>query len=354
MKQFKAIAIATILGSTGAAFAGNASDSSTNGIGQTAARTVSNNSPASNNPAVGDTFGLSFPIVFSGSGPDAVSIQATVDAFRDALGNLNRADPGSRNSGRREINWDGVPDAFSSPNAFPGDFFNAPTFPRARGAEFSTPGTELQVSATLTSGVDVEFGNFGSFLADQFVTFSPERLFAPIDSTTTFVDFFVPGTSVPATSHGFGAVFTGVDVQGFTTIELFDLDDFSLGVWDVAQGPAQPETLSFLGISFDAPVIAYVKITTGNLAITAEGGGDAVAMDDFIYGEPIGVFAAGDMNCDGEVNSGDVSAFVLALIDPTSFASEFQDCAFSNADVNGDGAATVGDISAFIALLASA
>jgi len=46
--------------------------------------------------------------VFQGAGPDAASVQATVDDFRAALGNPNNANaPGPLPSGRREINWDG-------------------------------------------------------------------------------------------------------------------------------------------------------------------------------------------------------------------------------------------------------
>ena len=53
------------------------------------------------------------PIVFSAIGTSPADIQATVDAFRASLGTLNANTPGSVGSGRREINWDGVPDGFS-------------------------------------------------------------------------------------------------------------------------------------------------------------------------------------------------------------------------------------------------
>lgn len=59
------------------------------------------------------------PVVTSASGSEAASIQSAVDAFRTSLGTLNPnvADT-FVNGGRREINWDGVPDSFSSPNPF--------------------------------------------------------------------------------------------------------------------------------------------------------------------------------------------------------------------------------------------
>src|SRR5262249_45569003 len=71
--------------------------------------------------------------VISASGPDADSIQPAVDLFRDRLGELRPNEPVSFPDGRREINWDGVPAALSSPNPFPGDFFNFNAAPRARG-----------------------------------------------------------------------------------------------------------------------------------------------------------------------------------------------------------------------------
>src|SRR5215203_2144978 len=64
-------------------------------------------------------------VVFSGSGATAAAITPIVVSFQSALGTINGNLPGSVGSGRREINWDAVPDAFSSPNPFPSDFFNA-------------------------------------------------------------------------------------------------------------------------------------------------------------------------------------------------------------------------------------
>ena len=51
------------------------------------------------------------------------------------------------------------------------------------------------------------------------------------------------------------------------------------------------ETLSFLGVDFDAPIISSVRITSGNTALgpNETAGLDLVVMDDFIYGEPVPV-----------------------------------------------------------------
>jgi hypothetical protein len=49
------------------------------------------------------------PITFQASGPNAAAITPSVDAFRTDLGTLNPNVAGSFGTGRREINWDGVP-----------------------------------------------------------------------------------------------------------------------------------------------------------------------------------------------------------------------------------------------------
>src|SRR5213075_153951 len=102
-------------------------------------------------------------------------------------------------NGRREINWDKVPDNLASPNALPGDFFNAKRDPGARGALLETPGDHVAVSADRHNpdGAAVRFGDVNPSYADRFVTFSPERLFSPIGSNIVNLRFYVPGTQAP-------------------------------------------------------------------------------------------------------------------------------------------------------------
>ncbi|WP_166829829.1 beta strand repeat-containing protein [Thalassoroseus pseudoceratinae] len=227
------------------------------------------------------------------TGADAAAITATVDQFRDDLGTLNSNTPGSQSPGRRQINWDAAPDSVSAPNSFPGDFFNANFSPRARGVEFTTPGTDFQLSATAASGEGVNFSNINSNYATDFSTFSAERLFTPIGSNVVLVNFFVPGTDIPAAVTGFGAVFSDVDVDDSTMIEFLDVDDNVLAT-QMVLATAGDGSLSFTGLTFDAPVVASVRITSGNgnLAmgnddITQGGTDDLVVMDDFIFGEPV-------------------------------------------------------------------
>lgn len=222
------------------------------------------------------------PAVISGAG----DITAVVERYRALLGPDNGGEPGSKSTGRREINWDGVPDEFAAPNFLPSDFFNAPKAPRARGAHFSTPGRGIQVSARQgnPSVTPVRFGHINPTYPDIFKTFSPERLFSPIGSNVVDMTFYVPGTRTPALTRGFGAVYTDVD-QEHTAFEYFDKDGKSLGRFAV---PIANNGLSFLGVVFDKPVVARVRIEYGTVALGPNDSpnNDASVMDDFIYGEP--------------------------------------------------------------------
>jgi uncharacterized delta-60 repeat protein len=221
------------------------------------------------------------PQVFRDNKATAAQLQPTVDAFRTALGGVNNGVGGSTTTGRREINWDGVPPAASSPNQMSGDFFNLNS---PRGAVLRTPGNGFQVS-----GEPPLFGNFNAVYPTQFVSFSPQKLFTAVNSNITFVTFRVPGTNVPASVSGFGVVFTDVDVFGPTKLEFFDERGVQIGpVVDSTTAFVSPNGLSFVGVYFDAGErIARVRITSGSSLIDAAGvDNDAVAMDDFIYGEP--------------------------------------------------------------------
>jgi hypothetical protein len=242
------------------------------------------------------SFAAATPVVRSAGG-DATpaSITGARDQFRADLGGGTVAGPnGLFGDVRREINWDGTPNNFSAPNNLPPNFFNSNS---PRGAEFSTPGSGVQVSAN--SGVaPVEFDNINPSYSSTFGVFSSQRLFTAVGSNIVDVSFFLPGTSTPALVSGFGSVFTDVDLTSSTKMEFFDASNASLGVFAVPVGTVGSESLSFLGVSFtEGPIISHVRITSGN---TALGGGiidgtplgldnavDLVVMDDFLYAAPV-------------------------------------------------------------------
>jgi PEP-CTERM motif len=225
------------------------------------------------------------PITFSvGGSSDPTSIQTTVDVFRATLGSPNNGNaPGPLPDGRREINWDGGGSTLSTVPVTP---FNV--FLNTRGAQFTTPGTGL-TQATL-DGLATLNPTYGTI----FSTFSPLRLFAPVGSNITDGLFFLPGSNgaVAATVSGFGAVFTDVDLGNTTRIDYFDADGNLLYGAPVERGTVADGSLSFLGVVFNAGErIARVRITTGNAALGPNDGGlvDVVAMDDFLYSEPVAV-----------------------------------------------------------------
>src|SRR6266581_3919567 len=120
-------------------------------------------------------------LTFSASGSSPAGIQATVDAYRSDLGTLNPNVAGSFGSGRREINWDGVPDALSAPNNLPANFFNVNS---PRGVVFATPGSGFQVSAN--AGIaPIQFDNIDPTYDTIFEPFSQQRLFTALGSTIT-------------------------------------------------------------------------------------------------------------------------------------------------------------------------
>lgn len=222
-------------------------------------------------------------VTFEAAGANPAAITTTRDAFRLAVGGGAVAGAnGSFGGVRREINWDGVPDARADPSLLPADFFNTIS---QRGAVFSTPGTGFLVSASTASGTPTLFGFPGDLQA-----FSPQRLFTAVGSNITDVTFFVPGTGIAATTSAFGVVFVDVEDRDVTKIEFFDATDTLIYTRDVRA--AGNQGLSFVGAVADAgEKISRVRLTSGANAILSNGVRaseitDMVVMDDFLYAEP--------------------------------------------------------------------
>jgi len=242
------------------------------------------------------------PFTAAGDSTNA-SIQATVDAFRAAIGNPNNGNAAGSSSGRREINWDGGGATTSSPGATPFTvFFNT------RGAGITTPGTgflqtplDSAANAPELAALNPTYVGSGT----PFNDFSPVRIFTPVGSNITDVTFIVPGsastnafgTGITATVGAFGAVFSDVDLATSSSLQFFDINGNSLtGVVNVAAGVVSNQALSFLGLVANAgEQIARVRITAGTAALgptdNPAQGVDMVVLDDFIYAEPRGIQA---------------------------------------------------------------
>lgn len=221
-------------------------------------------------------------VTFEAAGATAAAITPTRDAFRAAIGGGAAAGPdGSFGGLRREINWDGVPDARADPNTLPADFFNVNS---PRGVVFSTPGTGFLVSANAGAIAPTLFG-FGS----DFQAFSAQRLFTALSSNVVDVNFFLPGTGTAATTSAFGLIFVDVEVAGGTSLEFFDETGSLIYSRDALVSGNQG--LSFLGAITADGAISRVRITSGINTIVANGVlgnpfDDVVVMDDFVYAEP--------------------------------------------------------------------
>lgn len=232
------------------------------------------------------------PVLRAAAGASPSVLQTAIGQFRADLGGLDNGAGGPAPTGRREIDWDDVPDGVAEPNPLPFDFFNT-TSPR--GVVFESVGNignqhQFRVSAAPgnPAGTAVRFGNIDASYATVFQAFSPERLFAPRSATSLDVFFYVPGTTIPATVNGFGAVFADVD-GGSSYIEYYGADGKKLSgsTLNVANNG-----LSFIGTSFNAGErVARVQMTLGNHALASgfvdgTAGTDVVALDDLVYGEP--------------------------------------------------------------------
>jgi hypothetical protein len=226
-----------------------------------------------------------FTVTSVGGDATPGSIQPAVDSFRNAVGNPNNGNGPGVSGGRREINWDG---AAATTAAVSGPTLDA--FTNTRGARFTTPGTNL-IQTPLNAP---ELLNVNPTYGTTFTAFSPQRIFTPLGSNVTDVRFFVPGTNgaTPATVSSFGAVFTDVALANDTRMEFFDVNGKEILNVAADPGTVANGSLSFLGVTdTTGPQIAEVRITTGTTALgpnnNPAAGVNVVAMDDFIYSEPL-------------------------------------------------------------------
>lgn len=245
--------------------------------------------------AAAEPASASEPIVRSVAASGPPGLQATVDQFRADLGGQNHGSGGAFADGRREINWDGVPDASAAPNRLPADFFGV-TAPRGlflRGPDGAPGAFAVSADASNPTATPVRFADVNATYLQQFQPFSPSRLFTAAGTVTTDLVFRTPLTGRRAAVKGFGVVFTDVERPGGTRVRAFDENGKALAS---VSAVGQSNGLSFVGVvSTDERRIAAVQLLAGTVPLGADEtpDKDVVAMDDFIYGEPQPIAAGG-------------------------------------------------------------
>jgi hypothetical protein len=219
---------------------------------------------------------------------DAAGIAAQVDQFRTLIGAQLNTTPG-QTTGRREVNWDGVPSALTNNNNFPLDFFNL-TDPngangRKRGLVYLDKGSPFRLDSSSFTEIDATY-------ADELIAFSQKKSIIAANSNSSEIVFKVAGTNTDAFVKGFGIIFLDVDDANSSSLEFFN-GTKSLGVFK-APARTQAGPFSFLGVQFPAEKITRVKITAGNAVLAAglkditDGGNkDIVSYDDLFYSEPL-------------------------------------------------------------------
>jgi hypothetical protein len=158
--------------------------------------------------------------------------------------------------------------------------------------------------------------DFSRKLTDFSIMFSPQELGCD-DSATMRVSAYMNGTFV-----------------GTATAVAFPP-----GAWPTG-------TLSIhLAQSFNSVVVHY-----DSRPPTCQNWGPIFLADNMIVTTAPAPLA-GDLNCDGAANFGDINPFVLALSNPAGYATAFPNCDILAGDINGDGTVGFGDINPFVALL---
>jgi hypothetical protein len=218
--------------------------------------------------------------VFSASG----DIATTLESFRLQLGNLNTS-PGAT-GGRREINWDGVPDSLNGIK-LPNDFFNPTAAGSPTGRQRGLVYAGLNDAMVSKTG----FAEVNTNAASAFSAFSGSKTFAVVNALEWPVEFKVAGQNMAAGVKGFGLVAADVDKANSTFAEFFN-GSTSLGKYyfPVRSGSSP---FSFVGVYFTSATITKVmighegRLSDGQKDVSDGGSKDLVVFDDFIYSEPV-------------------------------------------------------------------
>ncbi len=175
----------------------------------------------------------------------------------------------------------------------------------------------------LTAVADVGW-TFDHWSGDLGGSTNPDSLTVTADMSVT-AHFTEDQYALTVTVVGNGSVTKNPDQPTYTYGSNVDLTAHAGPGWTFSHwsgdlsGGTNPETLAL----------------TGNASVTAH----------FVQA------LAGDLNCDGAVNFGDINAFVLRLTDPDAYWIAYPDCPSANGDIDGNGTVGFEDINPFVALL---
>lgn len=213
------------------------------------------------------------------------NITEKVTVFKNQLGVLNTTT--GVTGGRREINWDALPDSFALSD-IPKDFFNPvganAVLQRQRGFEYDAQGSFRSSKQG--------FAEIKPVAISDIEAFSGTKTFANVTAPAWPAAFKVAGQTTPAAISSIGVVFVGVDLANTTYIEPFE-GSKSLGKF-FAEPHNNESPFSFVAVTFNNPKITSVKVVHGNgliessdVDISNGGTKDLVVLDDIIYSEPV-------------------------------------------------------------------
>lgn len=154
-----------------------------------------------------------------------------------------------------------------------------------------------------------------------------------------------PGTLVVSTcgTHDAGGVDRGMD----TVISIHDGCPGTLGNQRACSDNPLPPCAGDAGAPGDArasTTLAAGQTVRIRVSHAAAGFGNGMFQLRAAFG-----LSTGDANCDGLRDLADLPAFILALTNPTGFATAYPGCDINRSDVNGDGAVNGRDIQPFVA-----
>ena len=190
---------------------------------------------------------------------------------------------------------------------------------------------------TSVAGISNNGTIIGNYSILHAITAAFERA---ADGTITLLDTPTSIGGIPISLINYNGInASGVTVGSFLdgTINSYGFLRDAAGNFTLVQDPDNPSPSGVLGINDNGDLVGiYLDLATGlthgYVATPAPG-------------------RAGDMNCDGAVDFGDINPFVTALTSRAAFQAQHPACAWITGDINGDGTVDFGDINPFVALL---